>query len=515
MPSVTNPFRKTDVIFLLLAVAVVALYVAFAGGGFPLDDSWIHQVYGRNLAQTGRWAFIPGQQSAASTSPLYTVVLAVGYVLNVPYELWAHLMGVLALASAGMLAARMAEKVLADVRFVGEVAGVTVILTWHLVWAAASGMETMLFSFLTLLLIYRAWREVDKTDETTQAWLWRAVGFGVLAALTTLARPEGAVLTALIGFVMLIAHPQGSLKQVLQWGIVAGVAYVIVMLPYLLLNLQITGGLLPDTAAAKQAQFAAVLERFGYPARFWRMTLPILAGGQLLVLPGVVYVGYVLWQKRKHSQLLIYGLPLLWAVTLIGLYAARLPADYQHGRYVIPALPGVVAIGAAGLTGLVVLAKESMIGRVVTRTLALSAGATFAYFLLLSGLLAYRTDVRIIEEEMVASAHWIAEHIPVDETLAIHDIGAVGYFAPRPMLDIAGLVTPEVIPIVEDADALWAWLEENDARYLMAFPDQIPGNRVDDPRLCLMFNTNGPTSQFVGGPNMAVYALAWDGQCDG
>ena len=54
----------------LLALLLVTIYVLAAGGSFPLDDSWIHQTYGRNLALNGEWAFLPGKPSAASTSPL-------------------------------------------------------------------------------------------------------------------------------------------------------------------------------------------------------------------------------------------------------------------------------------------------------------------------------------------------------------------------------------------------------------------------------------------------------------
>ena len=32
------------------------------------DDAMISMRYARNLAQTGQWAFVPGQPSAASTS---------------------------------------------------------------------------------------------------------------------------------------------------------------------------------------------------------------------------------------------------------------------------------------------------------------------------------------------------------------------------------------------------------------------------------------------------------------
>jgi hypothetical protein len=40
--------------------------------GFPLDDSWIHLTYARNLALRGEWAFLPGVPSAGSTAPLWS-----------------------------------------------------------------------------------------------------------------------------------------------------------------------------------------------------------------------------------------------------------------------------------------------------------------------------------------------------------------------------------------------------------------------------------------------------------
>ncbi len=62
----------------LLVLAVLgsaAFYLGTANRtfrmGLPLDDSWIHQTYSRNLAERGEWAFIPGSPSAGSTAPLW------------------------------------------------------------------------------------------------------------------------------------------------------------------------------------------------------------------------------------------------------------------------------------------------------------------------------------------------------------------------------------------------------------------------------------------------------------
>ncbi len=509
MPSFITKFRQQDILYLILAIGLVAIYVQVAGEGFPLDDSWIHQVYARNLALRGEWAFVPGEPSAASTSPLYTVVLSVGYLLRLSPFLWAHLVGALSLTGIGMLGSRMTEQLLPKQRFVGLYVGLMLVLTWHLIWASASGMETALFSFLTMALIYRAWVESD----AQQGLLRRGFFFGVLTGLTMLARPEGIMLGGIIGFIILLVRPQGDLKRVMQWGIASAVGFLLIISPYLFLNFQLTGGFLPNTASAKFEQHALLLD-LPYLERFSSLLVPLIAGGFALFLLGLVYFLRWLLSQSLGQRLLIYFLPLIWAIALIALYAARLPATYQHGRYVIPALPSLILLSSVGTFILLTeWRRKGLIQRVMAQALFVSATLITVVFAIGIAPSVYSQDVAIINEEMVASAFWIEANLSDDDLLAIHDIGAVGYYSPREMIDIAGLVTPELVTLVADGDALWRYLEELDADYLMAFPDQIPNDNPNDPRLCQVFITNGPTSQSVNGPNMTIYRLEWDADC--
>lgn len=508
-------FKRYDALLLALSLALVGLYVLTANGGFPLDDSWIHQVYGRNLARSGQWAFVPGEPSAASTSPLYTVLLSLGYALNLPYQLWTHLLGGLALFVTAVVGARMAERVMPDQRYAGLLGGLALALAWHLVWAAVSGMETMLFSMFTLVLLAIGWRELDDRGLDARNIGLRGLAFGALAALATLTRPEGVMLAGLIGVAMLLVRPQKSLQGVIVWGIGAAIGFGVVIAPYLVLNLQLTGGLLPDTAAAKQAQVTLQLAD-SYPARLWAMIVPLIAGGQILLLPGMLfYTARVGGQLRTDRQQWFYLLPVVWAVALVMLYAARLPSPFQHGRYVIPALPALILVGLVGSVWLIRLGHRSLAGRVLTRGLALAALLLFVFFGFSIGPQTYARDVGNIDAEMVASADWIKQNIPPDDLLAIHDIGAVGYFTPRPMLDIAGLVNPEVISILHDKGAMWDLIREHDARYLLAFPNQIPGGDVNDEHVCPIYTPNNPGRPPAEGYHMTIYALTWNGECPG
>jgi hypothetical protein len=502
---------QRNALFFLTAAICVLFYITRVDSGFPLDDAWIHQVYGRNLAETGQWAFVPGVPSAASTSPLYTVLLSMGYRLDIPYPLWTHMLGVLALALTGLVGARMAERLLPDHKSIGLIAGLTLIFSWHLIWAAASGMETMFFSLMTLLLPYLLWRELETRSQSVFPVILRGAIFGAFSALATLTRPEGIILVGLCGLSMLILRPQG-LKPFFLWVIGVAIGFGLLIWPYLSLNLQLTGGLLPNTASAKQAEYAPLLA-LPYPARL-NMIYPIIAGAQFLLIPGMVaFAGMTIRTSRLDLRKVFYLLLLLWPLVLIGLYAARLPAPYQHGRYVIPALPSLILTGVVGTVYLLHWGKRSVMGRVLPRTLVIAAAITLIYFAFVAGAAAYRTGVNIINEEMVASARWIHDNIPPEELLVVHDIGAVGYFAPRPILDLAGLVSPEVVPIILDSDALWLLMFERDTRYLLAFPDQIPGKNVRDPRLCPVFTTGGTTSPRAGGANMTIYSLTWGEAC--
>jgi hypothetical protein len=115
------------------------------GPGFPLDDSWIHQAYARNLAQFGEWAFIPGQPSAGSTSPLWSALLSIGYLLNLNHFTFTFFLGWLVLLGISLLGMSLFNHLLPNRPLWSLTAGLFLALEWHLVWAAASGMETLLF----------------------------------------------------------------------------------------------------------------------------------------------------------------------------------------------------------------------------------------------------------------------------------------------------------------------------------------------------------------------------------
>jgi hypothetical protein len=110
--------------------------------------------------------------------------------------------------------------------------------------------------------------------------------------------------------------------------------------------------------------------------------------------------------------------------------------------------------------------------------------------------------VAIIETEMVATAHWIAENTSSTDLIAVHDIGAVGYYSNRNIVDLAGLVSPEIIPFLRDEPRLAAYLDQRGVRWLVTFPGWYSELTHGKP---VAYSSAGKFSPANRGENMTVY----------
>ena len=104
----SNKISRRDLLVIAGAVIFISLIYLLASYfinsiGFPLDDSWIHQTYARNLALRGEWAFRPGLPSAGSTSPLWSALLAIGFLLHFSPYIWTYFLGALSLFMLAVL----------------------------------------------------------------------------------------------------------------------------------------------------------------------------------------------------------------------------------------------------------------------------------------------------------------------------------------------------------------------------------------------------------------------------
>ncbi|MFQ5575378.1 MAG: hypothetical protein ACE5G8_00140 [Anaerolineae bacterium] len=471
--------------------------------GFPLDDAWIHQTYARNLGLRGEFAFTPGLPSAGSTAPLWSALLGVGYFLRVPFKLWTHGLGILFLGLSGFSMARLGQTLFANRPWLGPLIGLSVVAEWHLIWAAVSGMETGLFVWLTIFLLerYAATQIAPRPRALLQ--------LGLVGGLLALVRPEGVGLLGLVGLDMClpaIAARRRPLGRTAARLAALGAGALLPLMPYLAFNLSTSGLLLPNTFYAKQHEYAILLSQVNPLQRWLGVVGVTLIGGQVLLLPGLA-VGLARAVKERHPLLLIIA---GWWLGYLTLYAFRLPVTYQHGRYQMPTLPWLLLLGIWGTANLLRSKPRSMWARVASKALAVSIVAAMLLFVSV-GARGYANDVQFIETEMVAVAHWLAQNTPPQTVIAAHDIGAIGYFTQRPLVDLAGLVTPDVIPFIRDEAALLAFARARGAAYLVTFPRWYPAISASLPQV---YSTNSPWAIAAKYDNIAVYNITHNGHIE-
>ncbi|WP_420628345.1 hypothetical protein [Candidatus Leptofilum sp.] len=507
-------WRNRRVWVLLAAGIGLALFLGITAQnrlGFPLDDAWIHQTYARNLARNGRLEFTPGVSSAGSTAPLWTILLALGYLVRLPYLFWAYLLGGLSLIWLGWSGMRLWRTLWPQKAAHDWLAGVVIVLTWPLIWAATSGMETLFFAAMGLQLA--AWyAEMVQNGSPNPRQVAR---LGFFAGLLILIRPDGLGLLLLL-FAGVLLLPTSSLARLQRGGVLLGTA-VLPLIPYFLFNFFTSGTVWPNTLYAKQVEYAAVLAKpfisrfsqllflsLGGPASGWRG----VSSPHLLLLPGLIVAAWHAIRADWAQRRLLYLLPLFWAGGHVLLYAWRLPVTFQHGRYLIPIMPVWVLYGLAGWV-LVLLYSSSENPRTLwlVQQVARLSFTIILLFFLLQGAFAFAADVAIVEGEMVAVAGWLADNTPPDALIASHDIGAIGYFAERPLLDLAGLISPEVIPLLESEEALAQYILNSDAQYLVTAPGWPYAQIVNQPTTVLRFSTEFVLTTEQGLNNMAVYQM--------
>jgi hypothetical protein len=420
--------------------------------GFPLDDTWIHLTYARNLIEHGEWAFRIGEQSAGSTSPLWTALLSIGYLIHLAPYAWTYFLGWVVLSLTGIRAEGIARRVVKSYQTKIPWVGLFIVLAWHLTWSATSGMETLLHGLIILVVL-------GMLMENSRQYLT----LGLLTGLSVWVRPDGLTLLGPILFVAFLQEKTFPSRgnALLKVFIGFGVLYAF----YLLFNLALSGSYMPNTYFAKQAEYQEYWFSKTLSERLTDYILPIIASPFVVLLPGFFLWAYKIIRERNWGAMA----GLIWFFGYIGIYFMRLPA-YQHGRYIIPAFPILYLWGMIGMIGYVTSSKANQRISLLWQTLTVVLVLAFQWV----GANQNAQDVILIETQMVRTAQWMNENLSGDAVLAVHDIGAIGYFTQNPIIDLAGLVTPDVVDFIRDETRLAEHLNSGSVEYLVTFPSWYP-----------------------------------------
>lgn len=432
----------------LFYLLIVTSVLYFFTRQWSYDDPYITYRYAKNILNGIGFVYNPGELVLSTTTPLLALLLASLNWLWPNLPQLAILIGSASLAAGGLILFQLAMD--QHTPFIGwfclllyPIFPLTIITL---------GSETPLYLVLILgtILTYQ-----------NKQYLWT----GLIAGLAVLARPDGVLLPILLAFDFLF-----TTRRPVPWKAIflfAGVNLAWFGFAWLYF-----GSPLPVTLAAKQHQGAMEISERFLPGFITTIKWYASSWGyQIAAILAVIGVLYVVKFRR-------WFLVLVWTVTYFTAYSILGVSRYYW--YYAPLVPGFVVLAGAGLNFL----WEQRI--LITRHWVIAlAGFVLVLFSAVSltqlrDLWRFRNnqDERIPVYTEVGN--WLYWHTPSDASVGALEVGAIGYFSNRRMIDFAGLIQPDVASQLTQATTY-----EDAAIYAVEhyFPDYVVLNIGIFPKL--------------------------------
>jgi arabinofuranosyltransferase len=426
---------RLELVSLFVALALAAALM-WPVRGYLTDDTFIHLQYARHLAEGNGFVFNPGERVYGSTSPLWVALLADGLALGLDGLWTARALGAVATLGTVVLFMQLMRRTL---RLVSLRCFATIVWAahpWMIRWSL-SGMETPLAVAL-VLAGFVAFTEGKQ-------WGSRPVRTGALWALAALTRPE-AVFLLLLWFVFLVIDTDS--REGVRRLIAGLLPPAFIYGGWLLFARLYFGTFWPNTLSAKVAGgvgWEYVFDTLARQVKIVGASDAVLAGALLAAL---VFGGARLWPSRPQAQRL---LPWVWVFAVPVLYVMRgVPV---LSRYLLPLLPVLAWLSWrsverwwAGEDPAPAQRRGAVVLGLALATLALVQGLWLYSNAVLPQVRSFSAGLR---QSLVPWGEWFGAHTRPGDTIAAPDIGALGYYGRRRVLDLAGLVTPRIVPLLE------------------------------------------------------------------
>lgn len=404
------------------------------------DDEYIIFQYVKNISTGHGWTFNQGMTINGCTSVLYPLLLACFALLGFNIVSTALWLSLFFLAGCGIVVYFLLKQngypkaaYLAPFLII-----VRVISLWSL------GLETTMALCLSFLSIYFYFQ---KRYTLTTA----------LLALTVLTRPDTMLLAGVLFFHFLFTTRKIPWQQLLL--------FILLLLPWGIFSWVTFKSLFPNTLYSKIIQ--GLLENlplwqrislrvldpmpvgFIEPLHFKQFFIGVFI---LLVLGGLLKIFFekrdVLSGNNKYKLLVIL---LLWGVLHMALYIYfRIPVGY---RWHMAPVAGIYCILAA-------MSIESLTSFLKNPFRVFVIILLFGLFCI-PEIIVYTTFVthdwkhRNRTTFYLEAGNWFRENTPPSTTIGAYEVGVLGYFSNRTIIDMAGLVTPGVSRHVFLNDPYW------------------------------------------------------------
>jgi len=431
-----------------LAGVTLALCVVFANWAY--DDPFITFRYAQNLAQGKGFVYNPGERVLSTTTPLFTLVLAGGSFIWSDIHHLAVLIGAACLAFGGWMIFELSR------------AWGTPLLGW-------TGLA--LFPTFPLLV----------STLGSEMPLYLALCLGALAAYATRSYTLSGICcgfafltrsdAVLVPFLMAVDFTARR-KEKLPWGGIF--AFAAISLLWIGFAWLYFGSPVPATLGAKQSQGRlAISEQF---APGFLTILQSYTGWPYILFACLLLVGWLhaFLVKRETIHVLIWPLAYFGAYTLLGVS--------RYFWYYAPLVPSLV-IGAGLSLEALRHWSQTLLGKYQEAGAKIGGAAGMILIVVilaanLGGLSSMPGKADVRYPIYRAAGDWLRENTDEDASVGALEVGIIGYFAKRKMVDFAGLIQPDVAQSLEPEDtyedaALFA-LNRYSPDYLVLHEEYFP-----------------------------------------
>jgi len=411
-------------------VVALAAYVAHARlyWAWTEDDAFISFRYAKHVAEGTGFVFNPGERVEGYSNFTWVVLSAGALRAGIDPEAAAKWAGLFFGLGCVVLSWQLARRMTPPAGVVALLAALHLAISPVLVQHSVNGLETVFYAFLLVASVLLAAAEPG-----------RLVRVGLIATTVTLAmtRPEGPFVAA----VVLAARAGLAAAGRRPWrpagadAVIAGALYLV----YFAWRWHYFGLPLPNTFYAKvQGGTHGLIDGVQYLVSFVRDT-----GGAFFL--GLGFVPLVLGRAGRHYAIALAAAGAIVVFTVVS------GGDWMfHYRFFAHGMPVFIALAAAGLDRVLAWPQPGS-------WRALGASVTAAALLLVTHLSIANTELGIARTVLPALARhnylsqnyeelgrWFHDNTPPGSSIAISDVGAVGYFSDRRILDMFGLIDPHI-----------------------------------------------------------------------
>lgn len=414
------------------------IFFSYLNRNFQLDDALIYQRYILNYLHGNGLVYNIGEYYNALSSSFYTFLLIYSSLLITDIQTASVLLSTIFLA----LTVVIFTKIFAEHMNRYFVMAAGILLIGSRFFYTVYGMETTCFVFLIGLNIYLF---------TKRNYFL----LGVFSALMIVTRGEGVFLV----FAMAVEH----FRQKRPFPkFVHFILPMAILATYLAANRLYFGHFLPHTLTAKMDQGASGLwgswpafVHIGYQYEWFFTSDPLL----LFVLIIFVSLGFIYLGLRSINIIIAVFL------VLYSLFFLALNIPAYHWYYAPYYVLGFYYFGA-GMYGVTqfIQKKTSRWIRIAAQLILCLA---FIYVLSASVHFTYKSVRRAGPVSTYhAIGKWLRDHTAADSKIALVEIGTVGFYSQRYIIDILGLVNPHNSKFIRQRDYR-SWLNHYDPDYVL------------------------------------------------